>query len=105
MVPGRTCAVRQPRTIDDLEIELNFVAQGIQLGDIEVFHVEETLQFLPNFSGQILFVQRGAERSADLVQYVKLFGSPRSLLNQVAVFDGHSDVMAESEEQPHLPGR
>src|SRR2546422_470226 len=83
VVSGRTCALRQPRAIDDLDIELNFVAQGIQLRDVEVFHVEETPQLLPNFSRQILFVQRGAERAADLVHYVKLFRSPRSLLNQV----------------------
>ena len=81
---------------------MDFVAQRIQFRDIEILHVEEPPQLLPHFPGQVFFVQRGAERAADFVQYVKLFAPPRRLLNQVAVLYGRADLVPQREEQPQL---
>ena len=81
---------------------MDFVAQRIQFRDIEILHVEEPPQLLPHFPGQVFFVQRGAERAADFVQYVKLFAPPRRLLNQIAVLYGHADLVPQREEQPQL---
>ena len=50
-------------------------------------------------------MQRGAEGPSDFIQYVELFGAPRSLLNQVAVLDGHADLVAQRQEKPQLGGR
>src|SRR5207245_11031751 len=49
VVPGRMCALRQQRAIDDLDIELNFVTQGIQLRDVYAFLVAATRQLLATF--------------------------------------------------------
>ena len=43
--------------------------------------------------------ESGAQGAADFVQDVQLFAAPRSLLNQIAIFDGHADLVAQGEEQ------
>ena len=35
---------------------------------------------------------------------MQLFGAPRGLLHEIAVFDGHADLMAESQQQPEFGG-
>ena len=105
VIAGGASAPRQSLAIHDLEIELDFIAQRVKLGDIEVFHVEEAAQLLPHFPGEVFFVQRRAERPADFIQHVQLFRPPRSLLNQVAVFDRHANLVPERKEKPELRGR
>ncbi len=39
------------------------------------------------------------KRAADFVQDVQLFAAARGLLDQVAIFDGHADLVAQGEEQ------
>ena len=43
------------------------VADGVERSDIEIFHVEEAAQFLPDFTEQIFLVERRAEGAADFV--------------------------------------
>ena len=84
---------------------MDFIAQRIELRDVEVFHIEEAAQLLPHFPREVFLVQRGAQSAADFIQYVKLFRAPRSLLNQVAVLDRHADLVPEREEKPKFRGR
>jgi hypothetical protein len=97
MIAGRAVALRHAGAVDDLEIEMDLVTQRIELGDIKVLDVEESSQLFPDFAQKILFVEGGAERAADFVQYVKLFGAPGCLLDEIAVLNGHADLVAERE--------
>src|SRR2546430_1549790 len=105
MVSGVARAPRDAIAADDFQLKVKFVAHRIELGDVEVFDVEEAAQFFPDFFGEFFFLQRGAEDAADFVEHVQFFGAARSLLNQVAVLDGHTDLMAESQKKAQLRGR
>src|SRR5215472_92835 len=91
-------------TAEDFEVKANFIAERIELGNIEVFYVEEAAQLLPDFFGEIFFVQGGAERAADFVEHVQLFGATRGLLDQVAVLDSHADLMAKRHQEAQFWG-
>src|SRR5213082_2142482 len=93
MVSSVARAPRDAIAADDFHLKVKFVTHRIELGDVEVFDVEEAAQFFPDFFGEFFFLQRGAEDAADFVEHVQFFGAARSLLNQVAVLDGHSDLI------------
>ena len=94
--------IRAP--VDHLQVEIHFIANRVELRNVEIFHVEEPPQLFPYFAHQVFFVERGAERAADFVEHVQFFGAPRSLLNQVAVFHRHPDLMSQRQEQAEFRG-
>src|SRR5205814_9292870 len=47
MVSGRARAPGHAVATDDFQIKTQFVAEGIQLGDIKVFDIKEPAQFFP----------------------------------------------------------
>ncbi len=102
VVAGRAGALRHARAIDHFQIKGHLVTGGIERGDIKIFDIKEPAQFFPYFAKQIFLVERGAESAADFVEHVQLFGAARSLLNEVAVFDGHADLVAQSQQQSEL---
>ena len=102
-----SCRARAPGHAvsgDDFQIKTKFVAERIQLGDVEVFHVEEPAQLFPDFLGEVFLLQRGAQDAADFVEHVQLLRAARSLLDQVAVLDGHADLMAQCQQEAQLGG-
>src|SRR5208337_266045 len=104
MIAGGTRAFRHAHTIDHFQLKLNGVAQGIGRGEIEVVHIEEAAQLFPDFAEEIFLIKGGAEGAADFIENVELLGAARSLLNEVTVFDGHADLVAEGEEQAQFGG-
>ena len=94
--------LRHEHSVDHFEVKSEFVANRVKRSDIKILHVEEPPQLLPNLPQQIFLVQGGAERATDFVQHMQLFRAARSLLNQIAVLDGHPDLVAQSEQQPQF---
>ena len=97
-----SCRARAPGHAvsgNDFQIKTKFVAERVQLGDVEVFHVEQPAQFFPDFLGEVFLLQRGAQDAADFVEHVQLFRAAGSLLDQVAVLDGHADLMAQRKQE------
>src|SRR5208282_2152560 len=72
--------------------------------EVEIFHIEQAAQLLPGFAEKIFLIEGGAESATNFVQNVKLFGASRGLLNEVAVFDGHADLVAKSKKQAQFGG-
>jgi hypothetical protein len=86
------------------EIEIDGVADRIRGSDKEIFDVEEAAELFPNFAEEIFLVERGTEGAADFVEDVEFLGAAGSLLDEITVFDGHADLVAEGEEQAELGG-
>ena len=95
VIPSRPRALGHTRAVDHFQIETHFVAQRIEFGNVEILHVEQAAEFFPHFAHQVFFVERRAQRAPDFVEHVEFFGAPRSLLDQVAVLDGHADLMSQ----------
>src|SRR5579864_1726050 len=58
-----------------------------------------------DFFKQRVRIQSRAEDAADFVQKMQLLATPRSLLHEITIFDGHPNLMAESHQQMKLGGR
>src|SRR5262249_680454 len=82
-----TCALGHVFAVDDFDVEDHFVADGIERANIEILDIEEAAQLFPNFTEQIFLVERGAQSAADFIEDVEFFGTARSLLDEVAVFN------------------
>jgi hypothetical protein len=83
---------------------LHFVAKRIERADVKVLDVKQAAELLPDFTQEIILIESGAESAANLVQNVKLLGAAGSLLNEEAVFDGHADLVAESQQESVFGG-
>src|ERR1700678_2989939 len=58
-----------------------------------------------DFFKQCIGIQSGAEDAADFIQKMQFLASAGGLLDQIAIFDGHADLMAERHEQMKFRGR
>ena len=81
------------------DFKSDFVAGRIVQRNAEMIHVEQALHFVQNGFKQRVRIQRGAQRAADFVEHVKLLRAARGLLDQIAIFDGHADLMAQRQQQ------
>src|SRR5690348_12548701 len=104
MVSGRANTAGHAIAADDFQLKAKFVVDGIELGDIEVFDIEEAAQLFPDFFAEFFSMQSGTEDAPDFVEHVQFFGAARSLLNQVAVLNGHSDLVAERKQKAQFGG-
>jgi hypothetical protein len=86
------------------EIEIDGVADRVRRSDIEIFDVEKAAELFPDFAEKIFLVEGGAEGAADFVEDVEFLGATRGLLNKVAIFDGHADLVAEGEKEAEFSG-
>src|SRR5690348_2562794 len=99
VVAGGPAAWRLGCAADDLQIELHLIAKRFQRGDVKVLDIKKAAQLLPNLAEELFLIESGAEGAANFVEDVKLFGSAGSLLDEVAVFNGHADLMAKREQE------
>jgi hypothetical protein len=101
VITGGPRAFGHANGVDHFQFEAYGIAERIKGSEIEILHVEQARN-----SSQIL--RRSSRfkvelRSAsDFIQDVKLFRTPRSLLNQITIFDSHADLVTESEEEAQL---
>src|ERR1700751_291407 len=98
-VTGRSASARRTDTVDNFQFELHFVANRVQGGDVEIFHVEQAAQLFPDFAQKIFFVEGGTQCAADFIQDMQFLGAAGSLLDQKAIFHGHADLMAKGQQQ------
>src|SRR5215470_4901422 len=102
---------RRPRSLclayalDGVEFEMNQIAGHVVGGKIDILSIEQSAQFLPDFAEEIFLVEGGTESAADFIQDMQLFGAAGGLLNQIAVFHGHADLMSQGQEQTQFRGR
>jgi len=86
------------------EIEIDGVADRVRGSNIKIFDIEEAAQLFPDFDEEIFLVESGAEGAADFVEDVEFLGAARGLLDEVAIFDGHADLVAEGEKKAEFGG-
>src|ERR671922_1407083 len=55
VVPGGAGATRHAIATDDFHLKAKFVVKRGELGDIEIFDVEEAPQLFPNLFGELFF--------------------------------------------------
>ena len=105
VVAGRARALRQACPVGYLELEADFFPCRVVKGDVEIANVEQPPHLCVDLLKQGVAFQRRAERAPDRVQDVQLFRAPRGLLDQIAVFDSHADLVSQRQQQPQLGGR
>ena len=106
----REVIARGPRSFglalafDHFDFEANLFGFAIVEGDEEAIDVEQPLHFGIDATEKRVGFEGGAQGAADFVQDVEFFAAARSLLDEVAIFDGHADLVAEGEEQAQFRG-
>ena len=68
-------------------------------------HIKQAFDFVQNRFKERVRVQRGAQRAANFVEHVEFLCAARGLLNEVAIFDGHSDLVAQRQQEAELRSR
>ena len=71
-------------------------------GDEETARIKDSSHFRINALEQGIQIESRAQSAADIVKDVQLFAAARSLLDQIAVFDRHADLLAECQQQSPL---
>src|ERR1700758_5079347 len=104
VVSRRTSPFRLPLAFQHFNLESHFVGLAIIEGNEETAHVEQSANFRIDALEENLRLQRGAQRSADFIQDVQLFAAAGGLLNQVAIFDRHANLVSKGEQKPELGG-
>ena len=72
---------------------------------MKVIDVEQTLHLVRYGFKQRFRIQGGAQCAADFVEHAKLLRAARGLLNEIAILDGHADLMAERQQQAQFRRR
>src|SRR4029077_7311580 len=70
--------------------------------DEKTAHVEQSANLRIDPLEEDVRLQRGAKGPANFIEDVELFSASGRLLNQVAVLDGHADLVTEREQEPQL---
>src|SRR5258708_305192 len=104
VIPGGTRVHGLALTANHFEIEIDGVADRVRGSNIKIFDVEEAAQLFPNFDEEIFLVESGAEGAANFVEDMEFLGAAGGLLNEVAIFDGHADLVAEGEKEAEFRG-
>src|SRR5271157_2555185 len=104
VIAGGARAFRHAHAINHFQLKLDSIAQGIRGREIEILHIEEAAQLFPDFAEKIFLIESGTEGAADFIENVEFLGAARGLLDEVAVFDSHADLVAEGEEQAQFGG-
>src|SRR5215813_2885494 len=94
IVSRGTRALRQTLAVHDFDLKANVLRFVIVERDEEAAHIHQTANLRVDAVKELIEIERRAERTANFVEDVQLFAAPRSLLDQVAIFDGHADLMA-----------
>jgi hypothetical protein len=105
VIAGGACAFGLAHAFDDFDFEANLFRFAVVVGDEEAVDVEQALHFGINAFEECVGLEGGAQGTANFVQDVKLFAAARGLLDQIAILDGHADLVAEGEEQAQFRGR
>ena len=87
------------------DFKFDFIAGRVVERDTEMIHVEQALDFVQDGFEKRVRVQGGAQRAPDFVEHVKLLRAARGLLDEVTIFDGHSDLMAQRQQQAEFGRR
>ena len=98
------CSFGLALAFDDFDFEANLFGFAIVEGDEEAVDVEQPLHFGIDATEKSVGFEGGAQGAADFVQDVEFFAAARSLLDEVAIFDGHADLVAQGEEQAQFRG-
>src|SRR5271154_825551 len=102
MIAGCACALRQSDSVHDFNLETYVLGFGIVKGNEQAADVEEPAHLRIDSLEQGVRLERRTQCAANFIEQVKFFAAPRGLLNQIAVLHGHSNLMAEREQQPKL---
>ena len=102
MISGFAGTLRKPLAIGDFDLEADFVSSGVVEGNEKTADVENAAHLRINAPKQRIEIKSRAEGAANIVEDVQLFAAARRLLNQVAIFDRHADLLAEREKQTPL---
>ena len=104
VIAGGARAFRQAGFVVNFKFEVHVRLARLIEGDIEAAHVEQAAHLAVNSFEERIGFERGAEDAADFVQDVQLFAAARSLLHEIAIFDGQADLMAEREKKAKFGG-
>src|SRR5580692_6385782 len=104
VVPRGTAARGLELAANHFNVELHFIAQRVKRADVKILHVEEAAELFPNFAEKVFLVEGRTQSAANLIKDVKLLGAPGSLLDEVAILDGHADLVAEREKEAVFGG-
>ena len=105
MIARGARSLRAPLAVGDFDLEAHFTGSRIVNSDEKAGDVEHAAHFRIDPLEQGVELERRTERPADFIEDVQLLGAPRRLLHQVAVFDRHADLLAESHQQAEFGGR
>ena len=83
--------------IHDVQFEADLTGLFVVEGNEHASDVQQALHLRINALEEGVRLEGRAQRPADLIQNVQLFAAPRRLLNQIAVLNGHADLVAQSE--------
>src|SRR5258708_12553265 len=104
VIPGGKRVHGLAFTANQFEIEIDGVADRVRGSNIKIFDIEEAAQLFPDFDEEIFLVESGAEGAPKFVEDVEFLGAARGLLDEVAIFDGHADLVAEGEKKAEFGG-
>src|SRR5580704_2703214 len=104
VIARRAATRRSEDAVGHLDIEAHFVAKRVQRANIKILDVKKAAELFPDFAQEIFLVESRAEGPANLVEDVQLLGAAGGLLDEVAILNGHADLVAEREKQAVFGG-
>src|SRR5882724_9965904 len=102
LVAVRAGPLRLRHAVTDFNFKTDFILRGAKQSNVKMIDVDQALELGQNGFKKRFGIESGAQRAANFVEHMKLFGAARRLLNEVTVFHRHPNLMAQCEQQAKL---